>query len=96
MFRLHESQYFIVRSNMVGSMVVLWWDIVAQETAAAFLGLVVLSWVVRVVSRRGKSEKEMLGESVLVGFFFSEKYSKVHKDFKVIIDGVYVQFSIEN
>ena len=38
-------------------MVVLWWDIVAQETAAAFLGLVVLSWVVRVVSRREKSEK---------------------------------------
>ena len=57
MFRLRVSQYCIVRSDMVGSMVVLWWDIVAQETAAAFLGLVVLSWVVRVVSRREKSEK---------------------------------------
>ena len=36
---------------MVGSMVGCWWDIVAQETAAALLGLVVLSWVVGLVSR---------------------------------------------
>ena len=81
---------------MVGSMVGCWWDIVAQETAAALLGLVVLSWVVGLVSRMGESEKAMLGESVLVGCVFSEKYSMGHVSFKVIKDGVYVVFAIDN
>ena len=77
-------------------MVGFWWDIVAQETAAALLGLVVLSWVVGVVSRMGESEKAILGEIVLVGCVLSEKYSMVHVSFKVIKDGVYVVFAIDN
>ena len=81
---------------MVGSMVGCWWYIVAQETAAALLGLVVLSWVVGLVSRMGDSENTMLGESVLVGCVFSEKYSMGHVSFKVHKDGVYVVFAIDN
>ena len=88
MFRLHASQSFIV-AYMVGSMVGCWWDIVAQATAAALLGFTVLSWVVGVVSRMGESEKAMLGESVLVGCVFSEKYSMVHVSLKLIKDSIF-------
>ena len=51
---------------MLGSMVSFWWAGVAQETAAAVLGVVAFSWVIGVISRRGKSDKAMLGESLLV------------------------------
>ena len=40
--------------------------------------------------------KVMLGESLLVGCVFSEKYSMGHVSFKVIKDGVYVVFAIDN
>ena len=49
-------------------MVSFWWDSVDQSTAVELLGVVVFSLVVGVVSRRGKSYKEMLGESVSVGY----------------------------
>ena len=39
---------------------------VSQTTAVALLGVVVSSWVIGVVSRRGKLDKSMLGESLLV------------------------------
>ena len=55
-----------------------------------------LSWVVGVVSRMGELEKSILGESVLVGCVFSDKYSMVHVSLKSIKDGVYVVFSIDN
>ena len=47
-------------------MVSFWWASLSQATAAELLGVMVLSWVVGVVSRRGKSDKETLGESVLL------------------------------
>ena len=40
----------------------------AQATALALLGVVIFSWVIRVVSRIGKPNKKMLGERVLVGY----------------------------
>ena len=49
-------------------MVSFWWDSVAHATAAALLGVLVLSWVFGVVYRRGKQDKAMLGKSVLLGF----------------------------
>ena len=48
------------------------------------------------VSRRGNSDKAMLGEIVLVGYVFSEKYSRYHGGFKLIIYRVYGLFIIEN
>ena len=56
----------IISAAMAGSMVSCWWASVSQETAVALLGVVLLSWVVGVVSSRGKLDKEMLGESVLL------------------------------
>ena len=52
---------------MVGSMVIFLWVGVAQADIVAILGVVVFSWVVGIVSRRGKSYKVKLGESSLVG-----------------------------
>ena len=65
--RLHVSQYCIVSEAIVGFMVSCWWYIAAQATAAVLLEVVVSSWVVGVVSRRGESDKSMPYESVLVG-----------------------------
>ena len=53
----------------MGSIVSLWWASLSQETVTALVGVVVLSWVVGLVSRRGKSDKKMLDESVLLGCF---------------------------
>ena len=58
---------FLIRAAMAGSMVSFWWASVAPETAVALLGLLVFSWVVGVFSKRGKSDKSMLGEIILVG-----------------------------
>ena len=49
-------------------MVSFWWDSVSQTTELSLLGVVILYWVVVVVSRRGNSDKEMLGEILLVGY----------------------------
>ena len=59
-------QYFLVRKDMVRSMVIYWEDSVAQETAVELLGLVVLSWVVGLDYRMGNPYKAMLGERVSV------------------------------
>ena len=64
---MHVSQYCIVSEVIVGSMVSLWWYSVSQSTAEELLRVVVISWVVGVVSSRGKSDKAMFGESVLIG-----------------------------
>ena len=64
----HASQYFLVSAVMVLSIVSLWWASLSQETAAMFLGFVIISWVVGVVSRSLNSDKAMLGGSVLLGY----------------------------
>ena len=51
-------------------MVILWWSSVSQVTAAALLGVVFIYWFVGVVSRREKLDKAILGDSVLLGFFY--------------------------
>ena len=71
------------------------WDSVAQATAEALLGVVVLSWVVVVVSMRGGLYKAMLGESVLLRCV-SVRIIRGHGGFNLIIDGVYGAFIIEN
>ena len=48
-------------------MVICLWDSVDQATAAALTGEVVVSWIFWVYYRIVKSDKEMLGEIVLVG-----------------------------
>ena len=92
----HELQYCLVSSEMGGSTVSCWWDSVSQATTASLLGVVVLSWVVGVVSRRGNPDKTMLVESVFLGCVFSDKYSRGHGGFKLIIHGVCGVFIIEN
>ena len=47
-------------------MVSCWWASVAKETTAALLRVVIISWVIGVVYRRGNTYKTMLVESVLL------------------------------
>ena len=47
-------------------MVIFWWASVAQENVAALLEVMIISWVVVLVSKRGKSYNVMLVESVLL------------------------------
>ena len=47
-------------------MVIFWWASVAQENVAALLEVMIISWVVGVVSKRGKWYNVMLVESVLL------------------------------
>ena len=48
-------------------MVSFWWASVDQATVVELLGVVIFSWVVGMVYRKGNSDKSMLGESVFVG-----------------------------
>ena len=66
--RLHALKYFLVRADILGSMMNCWWNSVSQVNVAYLLGVVVLYWVVGVVYRRANSDKATLVESVLVGF----------------------------
>ena len=49
-------------------MVIFWWDSVSQSTDASLLGVVVLSWIDVLFFSRGKSDKAMLGYSVLLDY----------------------------
>ena len=82
---------------MVRYIVSCWWYSVAQATAAELLEVVVLSWFVEVVFRWGKSDKAMLGESVLMDCVSGRSILNIrgHRGFKVIIDGFYGVFVIE-
>ena len=49
-------------------MVSFWWNSLDQTTVSALLGVAVISWVVRVVSRRVNPDKAMLDRSVLLDY----------------------------
>ena len=51
----------------MGSMVSCWWDSVSQANSVALLVVAFFSWLFGMVSRKGNLDKEMLGESVLLG-----------------------------